>query len=144
MDTEQNYCLRSPFKELHSSQRIVSNTNTINSSEEQYFDPEDWSIEDFEIGCPIGKGGFGKVYLARTKNEHFVCAIKLIEKKKILKDAHLVGREIEIQQALNHSNILKLYGYFWDSKFIYLITEYAPDGNLFHKMNSQVYLFSLT
>jgi serine/threonine protein kinase len=103
------------------------------------YNPKDWSLQDFEIGMPIGKGGFGKVYLARTKNEHFVCALKKIKKNSIsIKYSHLIAREIEIQRQLNHKNILKLYAFFWDSNNIYLVMEWAPDGDLFKKMQDQV------
>lgn len=43
-----------------------------------------------------------------------------------------VQREIAIQSSLNHSNILKLYGHFWNSNSIILILEYAPKGQLFN------------
>lgn len=39
-----------------------------------------------------------------------------------------VKREIIIQAGLNHENVLKLYGYFWDLESVYLILEYAPGG----------------
>jgi hypothetical protein len=99
------------------------------------YNPKDWSLDDFEIGMPIGRGGFGKVYLARTKKDHFVCAIKIVNKAKLTKKyGYLIAREIEIQSQLNHKNILQLYAYFWDKKNIYMVTEYAPDGDLFYKM----------
>jgi len=31
------------------------------------FDPRKWSLNDFEIGMPLGRGRFGKVYIAREK-----------------------------------------------------------------------------
>ena len=31
------------------------------------FDPLLWSLSNFEIGKPLGRGRFGKVYLARFK-----------------------------------------------------------------------------
>ena len=40
-------------------------------------------------------------------------------------------REIEIQSHLRHPNILRLYGYFYDSKRVYLILEYAAQGELY-------------
>jgi len=59
-----------------------------------------------------------------------------MSKSKILKKcgSEQVRREIEIHSHLNHPNILKLYGYFWDSKNIYLILEYATDGELYELM----------
>jgi serine/threonine protein kinase len=35
-------------------------------------------------------------------------------------------------------NILKLYTFFHDEKRIYLILEYAPQGELFKEMKKQV------
>lgn len=103
------------------------------------FNPKQWRLSDFEIGMPIGKGGFGKVYLARTKKEHFICALKVIKKSIIsVQYSHLIAREIEIQSQLNHRNILKLYAYFWDDRNIYLVMEWAPDGDLFNTLQSQV------
>jgi serine/threonine protein kinase len=40
-----------------------------------------WSINDFEIGKPLGHGKFGHVYLAREKNSKFVVALKILYKK---------------------------------------------------------------
>lgn len=84
---------------------------------------------------PIGKGGFGKVYLVRTKKEKFICALKVIKKSAIsMEYTHIIAREIEIQRQLNHKNILKMYAFFWDDRNIYLVMEWAPDGDLFNKL----------
>ena len=40
-------------------------------------------------------------------------------------------REIKIQKKLDHPHIVKLYHAFEDSENVYLILEYAPNGNLF-------------
>lgn len=36
-----------------------------------------WSIDNFEIGRPLGKGKFGNVYLAREKKSKFIVALKV-------------------------------------------------------------------
>lgn len=36
-----------------------------------------WSIDDFDIGKPLGKGKFGNVYLAREKKSKFIVALKV-------------------------------------------------------------------
>jgi len=36
-----------------------------------------------------------------------------------------------------HPNILRMYGYFYDDKRIYLILEYAPKGELYKELNNQ-------
>lgn len=86
-----------------------------------------FTIDDFEIGRPLGKGKFGNVYLAREKKSHFIVALKVLFKSQIEKEGveHQLRREIEIQAHLQHPNILRLYNYFYDRRRIYLILEYA-------------------
>lgn len=45
------------------------------------FNPQEWSIDNFEIGKPMGRGKFGHVYLAREKKTKFICALKVLYKK---------------------------------------------------------------
>jgi len=33
-----------------------------------------WTLEDFDIGRPLGKGKFGNVYLAREKASKYIVA----------------------------------------------------------------------
>lgn len=87
-----------------------------------------WSLVNFDIGRPLGRGKFGNVYLAREKETKFVIALKVLFKKQISDQGieHQVRREIEIQSHLRHPNILRMYGFFHDDARIYLILEYAP------------------
>ena len=58
----------------------------------------------------------------RHKATNFVCAIKKIEKDNV--DSKLVVqlvREIKIQSFLNHPNIVKMYTFFSDKHYIYLM-----------------------
>lgn len=103
------------------------------------FEPLKWSIKDFDIGRPLGTGKFGHVYLARERQSKCIVVLKALSKKQIFNANYCqqIGREIEIQSHLNHENILKMYGYFWDAKRIYLILEYAADGELFKILKNQ-------
>ncbi|XP_077022025.1 aurora kinase B isoform X1 [Tamandua tetradactyla] len=95
-----------------------------------------FTIDDFEIGRPLGKGKFGNVYLAREKKSHFIVALKVLFKSQIEKEGveHQLRREIEIQAHLQHPNILRLYNYFYDRRRVYLILEYAPRGELYKEL----------
>ncbi|CAK9784356.1 kinase-like protein [Cutaneotrichosporon oleaginosum] len=96
------------------------------------------SLAAFQIGRPLGKGKFGRVYLARTKAApHFIVALKCLNKGEIVNGRveKQVRREIEIQQNLRHPNILRLYGYFHDSKRIFLIIEFAARGELYKQLS---------
>jgi len=97
---------------------------------------QQWSLDDFEIGPELGSGQYGLVFLAREKRTQLIVALKKLSKARLAagNDEALVRREIEIQSQLRHPNILRLYGYFYDEKNIYLIMEYAPGGELFQKL----------
>ena len=65
--------------------------------------PRPRSLADFDIGKALGRGKFGRVYLARTKGSpQYIVALKCLVKAEILKDRveKQVRREIEIQQNL--------------------------------------------
>lgn len=98
--------------------------------------PKKWTLQDFDIGKPLGKGKFGNVYLAREKKSKYIVALKVLFKSQLQKAQveHQLRREIEIQSHLRHSNILRLYGYFYDSTRVYLILEYAPRGELYKEL----------
>lgn len=95
----------------------------------------EWKRSDFDIEHRLGHGRFGKVYLVREKATKLAYAMK-----KQLRDITteiMVAREIGIQKSLCHRNILRLYGYIYDDKQVYLILEYAPNGNLRKKLDKQ-------
>lgn len=98
-----------------------------------------WTLKDFEIGKPLGRGKFGDVYLARERQSKFVVAIKVIKKKQLLKAGveHQLRREIEIQSHLRQKNILRMFGYFWDENRIYIILEFAPGGELYKQLTAR-------
>lgn len=104
-----------------------------------YSPAKKWSLKDFEIGRPLGRGKFGDVYLAREKKTKFILAIKAIKKSQLLKAAleHQLRREIEIQSHLRHKHILRMYGYFYDEKRIYIMLEYAPGGELYKHLTNR-------
>lgn len=94
--------------------------------------PLNWKIADFDVGQMLGSGKFGRVYLAREKRGKVIIAIKSIKKEDIQKERikYQLVREIEIQRPLHHFNILKMWGYFYDAKRVYILLEYAQEGAL--------------
>lgn len=95
-----------------------------------------WELSDFDIGKPLGRGKFGNVYLAREKKTQFIVALKVLFKSQLAKAGveHQLRREIEIQSHLRHTNILRLYGYFYDQSRVYLILEFAARGELYKEL----------
>ncbi|BAT97783.1 hypothetical protein LR48_Vigan07g162500 [Vigna angularis] len=114
-----------------------------------------WCLSDFEIGKPLGKGKFGRVYVARERKSKFVVALKVISKEQLekYKIHHQLRREMEIQYSLKHPNVLRLYGWFHDSENVFLILEYAHNGELYKELSRKghfseqqaaTYILSLT
>lgn len=98
-----------------------------------------WTLQDFDIGRPLGKGKFGNVYLAREKKSHYIVALKVLFKSQLTKAGveHQLRREIEIQSHLRNPHILRLFGYFYDETRVYLILEYAPRGEMYKCLQKQ-------
>jgi serine/threonine protein kinase len=100
-----------------------------------------YSIDNFEYitDCnkeiiTIGKGGYGKLYLARNKKDNKEYAIKYVSKKKMQSvgvDYSIIKREIDIHIRITHPRIIKLLSYLEDRYNFYLAMEYAPKGTLY-------------
>lgn len=114
-------------------------SNAAETAESKARQGQRWCLDDFEIGKPLGRGKFGSVYLAREKKSKYIVAIKVLRKSQLLKAGveHQLRREIEIQSHLRNRNILRMYGYFYDDKRIYLILEYSPGGELYKKLTQR-------
>lgn len=93
------------------------------------------SLDDYKIlldkdKC-LGKGAYGYVTLVKHNTRSEQNAMKVISKKFV--QAHggsvLLQREVGIHKTLNHPNIIQLYEYFEDDKNVYLVMEYAENGN---------------
>ena len=84
------------------------------------------------LGVLLGRGKFGSVFVARHRKTGFICALKVINKAKILKEniMHQLIREIKIQSYCDHPSLTKLYGYFSSVDEIFLITELSSEGQL--------------
>ncbi|KDR82404.1 hypothetical protein GALMADRAFT_87696 [Galerina marginata CBS 339.88] len=116
----------------------------LDSSVSKRSPTREWSLHDFDMGRPLGKGKFGRVYMVRTKAEpKYTIALKTLYKSEIVqsKVEKQIRREIEIQQNLRHPNVLRLYGYFHDEKRIFLMLEFAGKGELYKQL-SKLHRFS--
>lgn len=118
---------------------VVGDNTCSKKDAQKQDDRKKWTLADFDIGRALGKGKFGNVYLAREKKSKFIVALKVLFKSQIQKAnvEHQLKREIEIQSHLRHRNILRMYGYFHDDSRVYMILEFAPNGELFKELQVQ-------
>ncbi|KAI3703039.1 hypothetical protein L6452_28793 [Arctium lappa] len=76
------------------------------------------------------------LHLHRPPQSNHIVALKVLFKSQLKQSQveHQLRREVEIQSHLRHPNILRLYGYFYDQKRVYLILEYAAKGELYKEL----------
>jgi serine/threonine protein kinase len=91
------------------------------------------TVSHYAIGKTIGEGTFGKVKLGIDLITKQNVAIKILLKSRIVdkSDRERVAREIKILKMVYHPNIIQLYEIIENNDAIYLIMEYASNGELF-------------
>ena len=94
------------------------------------------TLSAFDIGRPLGRGKYGRVYLTRHRQSQFICAVKVLSLQQLYRHGveTQLRREVEIQCHLRHRNILRLYAYFFDAQNMYLVLEYAQHGELYEQL----------
>ncbi|KEY74160.1 hypothetical protein S7711_00320 [Stachybotrys chartarum IBT 7711] len=127
-----------PSTAPQASKEVVEESRSIAIIEQPRM-PKQFHLGMFEIGRPLGKGKFGRVYLARERTSGFICGLKVLHKNELQHGGveRQVRREIEIQSNLRHPNILQLFGHFHDSKRVFLILEFAAKGELYKHLRRE-------
>ncbi|GFO33213.1 3-phosphoinositide-dependent protein kinase 1 [Plakobranchus ocellatus] len=98
------------------------------------------SPNDFIFGKVIGEGSYSTVYLAKEVSSQKEFAIKICEKKHLIRErkTHFVMREKEVFMKLDHPFFVKLAYTFQDSERLYYVLTYARNGELLsylHKLS---------
>ncbi|MBA0568722.1 hypothetical protein Golob_006194 [Gossypium lobatum] len=93
-------------------------------------------MQRFEVGRLLGQGTFAKVYQARNLRTGESCAIKTIDKEKIMKGGLIdqIKREISVMRLVKHPNVVRLYEVMASKSKIYFVMEYVKGGELFNKI----------
>ncbi|KAL0963450.1 hypothetical protein UPYG_G00306540 [Umbra pygmaea] len=91
----------------------------------------------YEIIRTLGKGNFAVVKLARHKVTKTQVAIKIIDKTRLNpSNLEKIYREVQIMKLLNHPHIIKLYQVMETKDMLYIVTEYARNGEMFDHLTS--------
>ncbi|XP_061455149.1 3-phosphoinositide-dependent protein kinase 1 isoform X1 [Rhineura floridana] len=99
---------------------------------QQPLQPRKKRPEDFKFGKILGEGSFSTVVLARELTTSREYAIKILEKRHIIKENKVpyVTRERDIMSRLDHPFFVKLYFTFQDDEKLYFGLSYAKNGEL--------------
>ena len=86
----------------------------------------------YDLEKTLGKGNFAIVKLGVHKLTRTKVAVKIVNKCELDHDnLNKISREIEIMRRLSHKNIIQLYQVMESDTFMYIITEYAANGEIF-------------
>ncbi|KAJ6654057.1 hypothetical protein lerEdw1_007483 [Lerista edwardsae] len=94
--------------------------------------------EDYEVVKVIGRGAFGEVQLVRHKITQKAYAMKLLSKFEMLKrsDSAFFWEERDIMAFANSPWVVQLFSAFQDDRYLYMVMEYMPGGDLVNLMSN--------
>jgi CRP-like cAMP-binding protein len=87
----------------------------------------------------IGVGTFGKVYLVMDKRSNTLYALKIQDKRDVIKrgQPNAIIRERKLMASVEHPFICKLFNCFQDDIFLYMVVEYGEGGDLLSAIDTQ-------
>ncbi|XP_038607691.1 rho-associated protein kinase 2 [Tachyglossus aculeatus] len=94
--------------------------------------------EDYDVVKVIGRGAFGEVQLVRHKASQKVYAMKLLSKFEMIKrsDSAFFWEERDIMAFANSPWVVQLFCAFQDDRYLYMVMEYMPGGDLVNLMSN--------
>lgn len=100
---------------------------------------EDCSAQDFLYGRLLGLGSYSKVVKAKRKNSGEVFALKIMNKRHIIREKKVkfVKMERMILDQLEYPGVVKLHFTFQDVNSLYMGLECCSDGELFDQIRKK-------
>ncbi|XP_023203330.1 serine/threonine-protein kinase Sgk1 isoform X3 [Xiphophorus maculatus] len=95
---------------------------------------------DFHFLKVIGKGSFGKVLLARHRTDDQFYAVKVLQKKAILKkkeEKHIMSERNVLLKNVKHPFLVGLHYSFQTADKLYFILDYINGGELFYHLQRE-------
>ncbi|XP_053950445.1 rho-associated protein kinase 1 isoform X3 [Anastrepha ludens] len=95
------------------------------------------NVDDFDFIKLIGAGAFGEVQLVRHKSSRQVYAMKRLSKFEMMKrpDSAFFWEERHIMAHANSDWIVQLHFAFQDAKYLYMVMDYMPGGDIVSLMS---------
>jgi protein-serine/threonine kinase len=105
----------------------------------------DDKMDNLDLICLIGKGGFGEVFLVQDKTSNANMAMKTINKENLESDEMLsqVKKEIDILQMLSTTRYSSFFTYYFGAfetfGHLHLMMEYCDGGTLDFHLKREIF-----
>ncbi|KAG8589862.1 hypothetical protein GDO81_006549 [Engystomops pustulosus] len=92
-----------------------------------------YKLDDFDTVATVGTGTFGRVHLVKEKTAKHYFALKVMSIPDVirLKQEQHVHNEKSVLKEVNHPFLVRLFWTSHDDRFLYMLMEYVPGGELF-------------
>jgi len=86
----------------------------------------------YDLNKTLGEGNFAVVRLGTHRITKTRVAVKIVDKNELDgENLQKISREIDIMRRLSHRHVIQMYQVLETSSFIYIVTEYAQNGEIF-------------
>uniref|UniRef100_A0A7N6B308 Serine/threonine-protein kinase Sgk1 n=1 Tax=Anabas testudineus TaxID=64144 RepID=A0A7N6B308_ANATE len=95
---------------------------------------------DFDFLKVIGKGSFGKVFLAKRKHDEKYYAVKVLQKKIILnrkEQKHIMAERNVLLKNVKHPFLVGLHYSFQTTDKLYFVLDFINGGELFFHLQKE-------
>ncbi|KAI8887485.1 Pkinase-domain-containing protein [Backusella circina FSU 941] len=126
--------------------RVASDTKLLQKQCRRVYSSSSIKLKELEVSASsfskmkmIGKGDVGKVYLVRQKQTDKLYAMKVLDKKEMIR-RNKINRAIveqDILVSMNHPFIVTLYHSFQSQNNLYFVMEYCVGGEFFRALQAR-------
>ncbi|KAL6438984.1 hypothetical protein ACFW04_003778 [Cataglyphis niger] len=137
LDTVQALVLDCDHASVKRMKNIEAYMNRYDSVAQEIYQMR-MRTDDFTLIKVIGRGAFGEVQLVRHRSTQKVYAMKLLSKFEMIKrsDSAFFWEERDIMAHANSPWIVQLHFAFQDQKYLYMVMDYMPGGDLVNLMSN--------
>ncbi|KAM9577387.1 cAMP-dependent protein kinase catalytic subunit PRKX isoform 5-T5 [Trichechus inunguis] len=98
-----------------------------------------YRLQDFDTLSTVGTGTFGRVHLVREKTGKRFFALKVMSIPDVirLKQEQHVHNEKSVLEEVSHPFLVRLFWTYHDERFLYMLMEFVPGGELFSYLRNQ-------
>ncbi|KAK1876422.1 cAMP-dependent protein kinase catalytic subunit PRKX [Dissostichus eleginoides] len=124
---------------VNSETNLLKESKSSSSAGEASPNNRTYSLDDLETLATVGTGTFGRVFLVKDKQSRAFFALKQMKILDVirLKQEQHVHNEKEVLTEVNHPFLIRLFWTHHDERFLYMLMDFVPGGELFSFLRSR-------